>query len=157
MIFHPRAWRGEERRGTRAGVPAQVDRLSFPKLLIFQCPYIQAQSLNGDTSNLNGRCSGQAVVSGLTGLGAKCHKRQISFPALPKTSARQQRHEHSPLGNTGVHEEGTFWAPFKGRRCWGAGLSIRKGVPWRGQVPWKCRQVRPILEILAAGEPEVDV
>lgn len=36
-------------------------------------------------------------------------------------------------------------------------MGIRKGVPWEDLVPWNCRQVEPNLEILTAGEPEVDV
>lgn len=45
-----------------------------------------------------------------------------------------------------------------------AGLGIRKGMPGgrgagrgEGLVPCNCRQVEPILELLASGEPEVDV
>lgn len=47
--------------------------------------------------------------------------------------------------------------PFKGRHVGGAGLGLRNGVPCKDQVPWNCRRAAPVLEILAAGEPEVDV
>lgn len=36
-------------------------------------------------------------------------------------------------------------------------MGLRNGVPWKDQVPWNCRRVGPVSEILAAGEPEVDV
>lgn len=36
-------------------------------------------------------------------------------------------------------------------------ISIRRGVSRKDLVPWNCRQVEPILKILASGEPELDV
>lgn len=80
------------------------------------------------------------------------HKLPGVCPRTAWTSARQ-RHKHDPLGSTGVREGGTI----QGKTCWGGGVGPKKRGALQRSGSLELQTGRAVLEILAAGEPEVDV
>lgn len=126
-----------------------------------QCPSVR-HSLWMETLNLNKRRQGRPRSTTWTywpvreapqradPLGEDSSR--VSVLALP--GPQHVRGTSTTLWEALVSVKGV---PFKGRHVGGAGLGLRNGVPCKDQVPWNCRQAGPVLEILAAGEPEVDV